>query len=204
MSSREGLDRPGPASRAHLLAEMAPSSPTADLPAIAGAGVTVVEGPMRGKLLLRLDAAASERAETTLGFAIPTSPLTSTRADQASCLWLGPDEWLLLCPADLAEPAAGALEHALQGTHHAVVDVSHRLVTLRLGGPAVTDALAAGCPLDLHPSVFPPGSVARTLLGKVGITLHRLDASRFELHVERSFAEYAWAFLAQASRELNG
>ena len=35
-------------------------------------------------------------------------------------------------------------------------------------------------------------------------TLHRLDATRFELHVDRSFAEYAWLFLAEAARELNG
>ena len=168
------------------------------------AGVTVVEAPGRGKLLLRLDEAAREQASATLGFAIPTTPLTSTLADQAACLWLGPDEWLLLCPADLVEPAVLALEEALRDTHHAVVDVSHRTLTLRLGGPRVCDALAAGCPLDLHVGTFPPGNVARTLLGKVGITLHRLDDMRFELHVDRSFAEYAWLYLGQAARELNG
>ena len=186
------------------MAELFTSSPTTGLPAIAGAGVTVVEAPGRGKLLLRLDPAARDKASETLGFPIPTTPLTSTLADQAACLWLGPDEWLLLCPADFVEPAAETLKEALQGTHHAVVDVSHRTLTLRLAGPRVCDALAAGCPLDLHAKAFPPGSVARTLLGKVGVTLHRLDASGFELHVDRSFAEYAWLFLAQAARELNG
>ena len=164
----------------------------------------MVEAPPSGKLLLRLDPDAREKAGATLGFPIPATPLTSVVADQASCLWLGPDEWLLLCPADLVEPAAEALEEALAGTHHAVVDVSHRTLTLRLAGPRACDALAAGCPLDLHARTFPPGSVARTLLGKVGVTLHRLDATRFELHVDRSFAEYAWLFLAEAARELNG
>lgn len=186
------------------MAEPYAASPTADLPAIAGTGVTVVEAPARGKLLLRLDAAARGQASGTLGFAVPAAPLTSTVTDQAACLWLGPDEWLLLCPAEMAAPAVQALEEALQGTHHAVVDVSHRILTLRLAGPHAAEALAAGCPLDLHPKTFPPGSVARTLLGKVGITLHRLDAIVFELHVDRSFAEHAWLFLAQAARELNG
>lgn len=186
------------------MAELFAASPTADLPAIVGAGVTVVEAPVQGKLLLRLDAAAREKASVTLGFPIPAAALASTVADQAACLWLGPDEWLLLCPADLVEPAAEALEEALVDTHHAVVDVSHRIVTLRLAGPHVTEALAAGCPLDLHGRVFPVGSVGRSLLGKVGIILHRLDADRFELHVDRSFAEYAWLFLAEAARELNG
>lgn len=186
------------------MAELFATSPTADLPAIAGTGITVVEAPARGKLLLRLDPAARELAGATLGFPVPARPLTSTLADQASCLWLGPDEWLLLCPADLVEPAIEALEEALADTHHALVDVSHRTLTLRLAGPEVCNALAAGCPLDLHPSVFPPGSVARTLLGKVGVTLHRLGPALFELHVDRSFAEYAWLFLEQAARELNG
>ncbi len=186
------------------MAELFAASPTADLAAIAGGGVTVVEAPMRGKLLLRLTPDAREKASATLGFPVPARPLASTVADQAACLWLGPDEWLLLCPADLVEPAAEALEESLAGTHHAVVEVSHRIVTLRLAGPCVTEALAAGCPLDLHSRAFPPGTVARSLLGKVGITLHRLDADRFELHVDRSFAEYAWLFLAQAARELNG
>jgi sarcosine oxidase subunit gamma len=185
------------------MAEPFAASPTTDLPAIAGTGVTVVEAPARGKLLLRLDEAARAKAGATLGLAIPMTPLSAILADQAACLWLGPDEWLLLCPADLAEPAAETLLEALQGTHHAVVDVSHRTLTLRLAGPRVCDALAAGCPLDLHPKVFPSGSVARTLLGKVGITLHRMDARRFELYVDRSFAEYVWLFLAQAARELN-
>ncbi|HMR31479.1 MAG TPA: sarcosine oxidase subunit gamma family protein [Geminicoccaceae bacterium] len=186
------------------MAEPFLASPTADLPAIVGTGVTVVEAPFRGKLVLRLDPAGREKASATLGFLVPARPLAATMADQAACLWLGPDEWLLLCPADLVEPAIQALDEALEGCHHAVVDVSHRIVTLRLAGPRVTTALAAGCPLDLHGRVFPSGSVARSLLGKVGITLHRLDAERFELHVDRSFAEYAWLFLAEAARELNG
>jgi sarcosine oxidase subunit gamma len=183
--------------------EILPSSPTAALPAIAGAGITVVEAPGRGKLLLRLESTARDKASATLGFAVPTAPLTSTVTDDAACLWLGPDEWLLLCPAELSAPAAETLEEALRDTHHALVDLSHRIVTLRLAGPRVCDALAAGCPLDLHAKAFPPGSVARTLLGKVGITLHRLDATGFELHVDRSLAEYAWMFLAEAAKELN-
>lgn len=186
------------------MAELYAASPTADLPAIAGIGITVVEATARGKLLLRLDAASRRQAGDVLGFPVPDAPLASTASDQAACLWLGPDEWLLLCPAELVEPASAALEEALRGTHHAVVDVSHRILTLRLAGPRAADALAAGCPLDLHLRAFPPGMVARSLLGKVGITLHRLDAIVFELHVDRSFAEYAWLFLAQAARELNG
>lgn len=184
--------------------EPLPTSPTEGLPAIAGAGVTVVELAHRGKLLLRLDAAAQALAGALLGLELPAQPLTSARAGELACLWLGPDEWLLLLPAADLGATAERLERGLDGTHRAVVDVSHRLVGLRLGGPAVRELLAAGCPLDLHERAFPPGAVARSLLGKVGITLQRLaDGRTFELHVDRSYAEHAWLFLANAARELN-
>lgn len=185
--------------------EAMPHSPTASLPAIAGAGVTAVEAPLWGKLVLRLDGVARRRAEETLHIAIPERPLTSTEAQIGVCLWLGPDEWLLVTAVDTAGEVAQRLTTALSGTHHAVVDVSHRTLAFRLAGPKVRDALAAGCPLDLHPSAFPPGAVARTLFGKVGVTLHlRRDGTTFDLYVDRSFADYAWRHLQLAARELNG
>jgi sarcosine oxidase subunit gamma len=183
--------------------EPAPLSPTEGLSAIAGAAVTVVEATFRGKLLLRLDAAARERAGAVLGLEVPTRPLASATTDGLACLWLGPDEWLLLLPpADRAETIR-RLERALDGTHRAVVDLSHRLVTFRLAGPGVRDLLSVGCPLDLHDRAYPPGTAARSLLGKVGITLHRLaDGRTWELLVDRTFAPYAWQYLANAAREL--
>jgi sarcosine oxidase subunit gamma len=184
--------------------EPAPLSPTEGLPAIAGAAVTVVEARHHGKLLLRLGEPARERAGAALGLAVPTQPLTSAQAGNLSCLWLGPGEWLLLLPPTELSSVIARLEQALDGTHRAVVDLSHRLVTFRLAGPGVRDLLCAGCPLDLHDRAFPPGTVARSLLGKVGVTLHRPAAGDvWALHLDRSFAPYAWQFLANAARELN-
>ncbi|MFO1069273.1 MAG: sarcosine oxidase subunit gamma family protein [Geminicoccaceae bacterium] len=186
------------------MAELPRTSPTAGLPGIAGAGVTVVETPDCDKLLLRLSEAALLRANHALGFPVPTAPLSSSEAAGAALLWLGPDEWLMTLPAGMGAQAAARLDHALDGTHRAVVDVSHRSVVLRLRGPAARDALAAGCPIDLHPTAFPPGAVTRTVLGKAGIVLHlHGDGETFDLHVDRSFADYAWLFLANAARELN-
>jgi sarcosine oxidase subunit gamma len=184
--------------------ELPVASPTAGLPAIAGAGVTVSEAPAAGKLLLRLDSDARVRADRNLRVPVPIRPLSAGMNSQGACLWLGPDEWLLVVPPAQLREARTRLEPALRGTHHAIVDVSHRTLALRLTGPGVREALAAGCPLDLHPGTFPPGAVARTLLGKIGITLHlHPDGSTFDLYVDRSLAEYAWLFLAEAARELN-
>lgn len=182
-----------------------PHSPTATLPAIAGAGITALEAPLWGKLLLRLDSDARRRTEQTLGIGVPARPLATAEGKPGVCLWLGPDEWLLVTAVDGAAEIARRLAPALAGTHHAVVDVTHRTLAFRLAGPKVREALAAGCPLDLHESVFPPGSVARSLLGKVGITLHlHRDGTTFDLYVDRSFADYAWRHLELAARELNG
>jgi sarcosine oxidase subunit gamma len=185
--------------------EPMPASPTLGLPAIAGSGLTVVEAPAAAKLLLRLDSAARTRADRELGLVVPMRPLTSNVTTRGTCLWLGPDEWLLISRAEHATETLRRLGQALRDTHHAVVDISHRTLALRLAGPAALDALAAGCPLDLHPSVFAPGAVARSLLGKIAVTLHHLaDGAAYDLYVERSFVEYAWLFLANTGRELNG
>ena len=164
----------------------------------------IAEAPYRDRLLLRLSPEARDAAEAALSFPVPTTPLTSSQSDGASCLWLGPDEWLLTVPPGQLDATNHALARALAGTHHAIVDVSHRSVVLLLSGPHARAILAAGCPLDLHPRSFPPGTVARTSLGKAAVTLHRTGADGFELHVERSFRDYAVRFLAEAAREVGG
>jgi sarcosine oxidase, subunit gamma len=67
--------------------------------------------------------------------------------------------------------------------------------------------LAAGCPLDLHPGVFTPGSATRTLLGKAAVILWRLDGApsyrppSYRLECARSYAPYVESFLDLAARE---
>jgi sarcosine oxidase subunit gamma len=166
---------------------------------VAGAEpVALTALPFTGKLLLRGKADVRDRAATVLGFELPgTMRCSAGSATQA--LWLGPDEWLLLMKPDAVEPQAVALHEALADLHHAVVVVSDRFAHIGIAGARVADVLNAGCPLDLHPSVFPPGMVTRTLLAKAPIVLHRRDG--FELLVNGSFAPYAWLFLENAAQE---
>jgi sarcosine oxidase subunit gamma len=163
--------------------------------------VAIAEAPYRGRLLLRLSPEARPLAEATLGMTIPTTPLTATEGENASCLWLGPDEWLLAMAPERVETQAADLRAALAGTHHAIVDVSHRSIVLQVSGSRARDVLAAGCPLDLHAAVFGVGAVARSTMGKVGVILHRTGQDSYEVHVERSFADYLRRFLAEAARE---
>jgi sarcosine oxidase subunit gamma len=101
-------------------------------------------------------------------------------------IWLGPDEWLVLGgrEADYAElPAA--------------VDVSANRVCLELSGDEAAAVLARGCALDLHPSVFPPGRCAQTLVARAQVILYRTEDA-FRLLVRPSFADYLRAWLRDA------
>ena len=59
--------------------------------------------------------------------------------------------------------------------------------------------LARGCALDLHPSVFPPGSCAQTLLARAQVILYRTDEEAFRLLVRPSFADYVRAWFRECS-----
>ena len=103
---------------------------------------------------------------------------------------IGPDEWLLVAPAGDTPDFS-----ALAGRRHSLVDVSHRYAAFAVQGENV---LAAGCPLDLHPDFFTPGSATRTLLGKAEIVLWRLaEARAYRVECARSFAPYVQRFLEE-------
>jgi sarcosine oxidase subunit gamma len=126
---------------------------------------------------VQLEAQVSVRGES------PLAP--NTCADDA--LWLGPDEWLVL---------SGREEDYTD--RPAAVDVSANRVCLELAGESAADVLARGCALDLHPSVFPPGRCAQTLLARAQVILYRTDEHAFRLLVRPSLADYVRAWLRDA------
>lgn len=167
-------------------------SPLDGLRPIAVPGRLVVKPAAElARLSLRGSAASLGAA---FGLALSIEPCRAASAGERTALWLGPDEWLLLGPPGTLDPAI-----AVQGA--AVVDIAHRQIGLTLGGPGASDALAAGCPLDLHISAFPYGMCTRTVFGKAEIVLWRQSETRFHLEVWRSFAGYVQGLLEVASRD---
>lgn len=152
------------------------------------------------RYVLRGGAAVQAAAGQALGLGVPVEACRAGRAGECAALWLGPDEWLLLAPADAANALGSALTTALNGLAHSLVDVSHRQVGLEIEGGAGATLLAAGCPLDLHLDTFPVGMCTRTMLGKSEITLWRVAPESFRLEVWRSFAAYVCGFLAESAR----
>ena len=155
---------------------------------------------------IRANAAFMTGVGRVLDLLLPTEPNGSASKNAITALWLGPDQWLLTCPADDAAFFINSLREALADVHAAVTDQSDGRVAFALAGPSARDVLAKGCPLDLHPQSFTPGSAAQTLLAKADVLLHlRADdphaGPTFDLYVARSFATYLWSWLADAGLE---
>lgn len=162
------------------------------------ASLVMAELRFLAKVILR-GRAPGESVRTALGVSLPGEPNTVMTGNNLSALWLGPDEWLIVGPPNAERAMTGQLVKALPGA--VVVDVTEGRTTIRIRGPMVLDILAMGCPLDLHPRTFGSGRCAQSTLGRSPIILHQVDgAPLFDIHVERSQADYLWTWLETAGR----
>jgi sarcosine oxidase subunit gamma len=117
------------------------------------------------------------------------------------CLWVRPDEWLIVGEAATRPAALEQLGHAVGATDGAVVDISASRLLFELSGARSRDVLASCCPLDLHPSAFAVGHCAQSVVGKAPILLQLADASpRWRLMVRPSLAGYVTSWLGDAIR----
>jgi sarcosine oxidase subunit gamma len=129
---------------------------------------------------------------------LPIEPNTVTGDATRAALWLGPDEWLAVGTPG-SEPQLEA-EFVEKGA--TVVDVSANRTTLELRGRRVRELLEFGCPIDLDPRVFGPGSCAQTLLARANMLIWFVtDVPQpiYRLLVRPSFAAYVAAWLADAA-----
>ena len=174
------------------------------------AGVTLGERAHRCQINLRglaISPAFTSAVRQATGIGLPTAANTVAVAGDLAALWLAPDEWLIVGPADPAAagreaPLAGALRAALSGQHAAVTDVSEARTIITVSGPRARDVLAKGTPIDLHPREFGPGRCVQTGLASANVILRQVDdRPGYEIHVLNSFADYLWSWLEGGSRE---
>ena len=187
------------------MAEIAQRRP----PAVASTGYLRVLPPA-SRWVLHADSETRRSIAPVWGVGCSDEACRALTSGSRATLWLGPEEYQLI---DLgADAAAGeahaaigqALEQALAGTPHALVDVSHRQFAVEVMGPHATTLLNGACPLDLDAHVFPVGMCTRTVLAKADIVLWRTGPTTFHLEAWRSYADYVTELLAELAREFEG
>ncbi len=164
-------------------------------------GLRLAVPPFRWVTELRgdLTPAFQEAVEQALQIALPTSSPEASARQGKTAFWMGPDRWWIVSTEE--ELDGTALRRALKGFSFGVFEIGESLAIISLEGAYASDLLAKGCTIDLHPSAFKTGQVVQTNLAKAQVTLHRSGDNAFDLYLRRSFAEYLWAWLEDASLE---
>jgi sarcosine oxidase, subunit gamma len=157
--------------------------------------------PPASRFVLRGGSDALAAAADALGLRHSETPCRAARNDVRAALWLGPDERLVIGPADAAEEMERLLQQALAGKSHSLVGTSHAQTAFELSGPRAAAALNIGCPLDLDPAAFPVDMCTRTVFAKAQIVLWRTGPETFRVETARSFAPYVTKILALAAHE---
>lgn len=157
--------------------------------------------PPASRLVLRGSPQVLAAAADALGLQRSEVPCRAVRSDGRAILWLGPDERLLIGPADATREMQEPLQRALGGMPHSLVEISHGQTAFELSGARAAAALNIGCPLDLDPASFPVDMCTRTVFAKAQIVLWRTSPETFRVETARSFAPYVTKVLALAACE---
>lgn len=134
-----------------------------------------------------------------MGFALP-GPLESAEEGDASVRWVSPDEWLLIVPGPEAFNVEARLRDVMGG-HFSIANVSGGQTMLMLSGKDAVNVLKKSTGYDMRDSNFPEGKVVTTTFAKTQAVIRRTGRQEWELVVRRSFADYVWLWLQDASAE---
>lgn len=179
-------------------------SPLANRSALgdAASGLSLREKPGRDKHVLRLDPDHQSLVREKSGLVLPLEACRSEATEAGTCLWLGPDEWLIV---DAGEAVLTRLRDALGQSHFQLAEVSDYYSVIEIAGPPARAVLSKLTPLDLDPRVFPTHAVAGSVFAKAGATIHYRDdisgGPVFDLYIRWSMADYLWCLLAEGGRE---
>ena len=119
------------------------------------AGLSIVN--LRGD---PLDPAFCQAVERALHVTLPTQPCSTAHDAVTRIVWAGPDDWFVISSSHAPDALCALLREQLRGQHCAVTDVTSGYRVLRMRGSRAREALAQGCPLDLHPKAFKVGQSA--------------------------------------------
>ncbi len=128
---------------------------------------------------------ATARIGEALGLQPGEGPVTAGDA-ALRLIGTGPGTWLAL--RETAGPGFAAELRERLGPLASVSDQSGGYAMLRLAGPGARTVLQRGASIDLHPSVFAPGSAATTVIAHMGVIFWQVDdAPTYDVALFRSY-----------------
>ena len=118
---------------------------------------------------------------------------------EVSFVGYGPGQWLAVSETLAGETLARDLAERLRGLA-SISDQSGGRTVLRVKGPRARDVLAKGLPIDLHHSVFGPGSAATSTISLMGVQLWQVDdAPTYDIALFRSVSASFWRWLTASA-----
>ena len=166
--------------------------------------VSLVEDKLLGYLVLRGNAADQsfkQAIKNQLACELPTK-LQCIYTNNLSIRWISPDEWLIVCAGDQAFELEVSLRKALVG-HYSICNISGGQTLLVLSGAHAREVLMKSTSYDVSGCQFPVGKVVTTTVSKSQAIICRKHDNVWELIIRRSFADYIWLWLKDASAEFN-
>ena len=140
------------------------------------------------------------KMHSVTGLALPMEQMRVSKNGFA-LIGTAPGQWLAVAESKEARALPAMLGVALKGVA-TVVDQSDGKAVLRISGPRAREVLAKGCSLDLHRSVFKPGSAGTTPVALIDCVIWQVDETpSYDLAVPTSFAESFWSWLTASAAE---
>ncbi len=131
---------------------------------------------------------------------LPVEPCTWSSEDGVQVCWLGPNRWMSLELID-DERSESSEFFASQLGDISVIDTTGAYSVFSLTGPSVNELLLKSCTYDFHESVFRANSCVRTTFAKTQALVINQQNNRIDLVVRRSYSDYVYRWIADASRE---
>jgi len=146
------------------------------------------------------------RVGKILGMILPKEACSTSTKEQITCMWLGPNEWLLVSNDTVDKESNDyELEELLyknisKTNLGAVANVSDHYTIFNLTGSNIFEILSKGSPFNFDSEIFVDNKVIQTILNHVGVTIHRKTKDDVDLYVRRSFSGHLWAWIKDSAR----
>ena len=148
----------------------------------------------------------ASKAGKILGMILPKEACSISTKEKITCMWLGPNEWLLVSNDTVDKESNDyELEQLLfkdisKTNLGAVTNVSDHYTIFNLTGSNIFEILSKGSPFDFNSENFGDNKVVQTILNHVDVTIHRKTKENVDLYVRRSFSDHLWAWIKDSAR----